>query len=418
MIRSSSHSLDFANPEKLQGLSAFLAEYRRVASMLMDALWNGVSQEGLNFSPREHELMIPSLLPNEYLQKFDTWLTARMKQCVGKQVCSMLKAAVRKRQKQLYMLKKLQREGKETKHLQRQIDIHPLVKPTVGQIKAELDARFVDFQEGNHFDLFVRIKQIGNSLSYNIPLKHTKVSRKWLKKGIQKQSIRLSEEQIVLFFEVEKQEVTGTRVVGADQGYKTVLSLSDQQTTKKCIHGYDLISIQAKLVRRKKGSKGFRKAQEHRRNYINWSLNQFKFGEIKEVRLEKVRRIRDNKKNAQVMTHWTYTEIKKKLERLAETEGFSLKEVPNEFRSQRCSQCGWVRKANRKGKTFRCTGCGYTADADLNAASNLELDLYEIPSWVRLQKVNRQGFYWRSDGLFFATQEPIVPETNLTKGVV
>ncbi|MFQ5795503.1 MAG: zinc ribbon domain-containing protein [Candidatus Bipolaricaulia bacterium] len=108
------------------------------------------------------------------------------------------------------------------------------------------------------------------------------------------------------------------------------------------------------------------------------------------------------------MTHWTYTVINRKLDSLSETDGFRLVEVPNEFRSQRCSACGWVRKANRTGKTFTCDTCGFITDADLNAASNLELDLYEVPVWVRRQGLNREGFYWTPDGLYTVGHEPIV----------
>lgn len=302
-------------------------------------------------------------------------------------------------------------EGKDSKYLQRKIDIQPLVKPKTEKIKAELDPRFVDFQKGNYFDFFIRIK-LGKGFSLNLPIKHTKVSRKWSRKGLQKQSIRLSEDRIVIFFDVQKAKQSGTKTAGADQGYKTLLSLSDGQVTQKCPHGHDLTSIQDKLARREKGSKGFKKAQDHRTNYINWSLNQLNFGDIKEVRLEKIHRIRCKKSSSRVMTHWTYTAIKKKLELASEVEGFSLKEIPNEFRSQRCSRCGKVRKANRKGKTFKCDLCGFTADADLNAASNLEFDLFEIPYWVRLKKLNREGFYWMHDGLFTLTWEPIVPKAN------
>jgi len=351
MIRSTSHSLKFANRGKVQEISVFLVEYRRLAEAIITDLWdNGLHDHEIDFSIQNNNLNLPSMLPNDYLKQFDSWLTARMKQCVGKQICSMVNAAVRKRQKQLFMLRKLQQEGKDAKYLQRKIDIQPLVKPRTEKIRAELDPRFVNFQSGNYFDLFVRIKTIGNDITFNLPIKHTKVSRKWSRQGLQKQSIRLSEDRIVIFFEVQKAKGTGTKTAGADQGYKTVLSLSDGQVTQKCPHGHDLTSIQAKLSRRKKGSKGFKKAQEHRTNYINWSLNQLNFSDIKEVRLEKVKRIRYKKSSSRVMTHWTYTVIKKKLESLSEVEGFNLKEVPNEFRSQRC-QCGWC--AKRTGKVKR-----------------------------------------------------------------
>ncbi len=95
MIRSTSHSLKFAHQGKLEDLLGFLGEYRRLPSLILDDLWeNGLSHGEFEFSIKDNKLSIPSMLPNDYLKKFDPWLTARMKQCVGKQVCSMIKAAI------------------------------------------------------------------------------------------------------------------------------------------------------------------------------------------------------------------------------------------------------------------------------------------------------------------------------------
>jgi hypothetical protein len=69
-------------------------------------------------------------------------------------------------------------------------------------------------------------------------------------------------------------------------------------------------------------------------------------------------------------------------------------------------------KVNRKGKTFLCRSCGYTEDSDKNAASNLLLDLVEVPYWVRLNNYNLSGFYWRADGLYNLSQELLVPDTS------
>jgi len=109
--------------------------------------------------------------------------------------------------------------------------------------------------------------------------------------------------------------------------------------------------------------------------------------------------------------------IKQKLISLSEIEGFKLVEVSNEFRSQRCSKCGWVRKANRKGKTFKCRQCGFTLDSDLNAASNLKLDLFKVPFWVRSQKLNHQGFFWAKDGLYSESHERIVRDAKESKNI-
>jgi hypothetical protein len=336
-----------------------------------------------------------------------------MLQCVGKQACGMINAATKKRSKQLYMLNKLQKEGEDTRKLQRKIDIQPLVKPNASNANAELDSRFVDFkEETSKFDMFVRVR-IAPIKSFNLPILHNKVSRKWLSKGELRPSVRLTDQSIVLIFAIPKVEKRKEgRILGCDQGSLTIASFSDSQVTQPCLHGHTLSSIQSKLARRVSDSKRFKEAQEHRENYINWSIKQINFSETKELRLEKIVNLRKGKRTSQNLKHWTYTLIKQKLIRISEEEGFQFIEVPNEFRSQRCSSCGWVRKANRKGKTFKCNKCGFTADADLNAASNLELDLFEVPWWVRSMKINLKGFYWTLDNLFSESWEPIVPNTN------
>jgi len=407
MIRSSAHTLRFANARKRENIALFLAEYRRLLQVLIDDIWeHGLPEFDVNIA--RNKLVVPIYLPNGYLAGHDSWLTARMKQCVGKQACSMIRAATAKRRKQLYMLRKLQRDGKDCRKLQSKIDRQALVKPNAQHAKAELDPRFVDFQTSAEFDLFVRIKTIGEGMVLKIPVRETKPSKKWQGQGRRKQSVRLSDDTLWFIYDVPDVPQRLGRVVGCDQGYKTVVTLSDGQVTKPCPHSHTLETIQAKLARRKKGSNGFRRAQEHRRNYIHWSLNQLNWSGIGKVRFEKVKHLRHGRRSSRKLSHWAYTIIRKKVVSLSETEGFVFEEVENAFRSQRCSRCGWVRKANRKGKTFHCNLCDFAEDADRNAASNLELNLFEIPRWVRWSQINRQGFFWQADGLFSASHEPIV----------
>jgi transposase len=410
LIRSSSHTLKYANKGKLENIEIFITEYRRVVQVIIDDVWGSGFE---NYNPSQNKLKAPSFISSERLNTYNTWLSARMVQCAGKQACAMLKAATEKRRKQLWKLKDLQNKKYAFANLQRKIDNFPLVKPNASNINIELDPRFIDFQDGDvGFDLFVRIKTIGNGMTFNIPIKHTKVSKKWISAGMLKKSIRITPDRLVLIYDIEDSKSEGSDVVAVDQGYLTVATLSDGQVTGKDAHGHDLVSIQAKLARCKKGSRGFARAQQHRKNYINWSINQLNFDNIQQLKLEKVVRIRHGNRQSRVMSHWTYTLIKKKLVSISEVKGFQLTEVPNEFRSQRCNQCGYVRKESRKGKTFKCVSCGHTTDADGNAASNLALDLYEIPYWVRQQRINRQGFYWTVDGLYNAGYEPIVRSTE------
>ena len=49
-----------------------------------------------------------------------------------------------------------------------------------------------------------------------------------------------------------------------------------------------------------------------------------------------------------------------------------LEKVAPAFTSWRCSECGTVdRKARESQAVFRCRSCGYSANADLNAARNI-----------------------------------------------
>lgn len=184
-------------------------------------------------------------------------------------------------------------------------------------------------------------------------------------------------------------------------------------TPDRCPHGHTLKSICQTISRRKSGSKGTQRTRQHRKNFVGWSLNQISFAHVKQINLEEVINLRRGKKqfNKSLM-HWTYTQIREKIERLADEKGFLLHSTSSSYRSQRCSRCGWVLKTNRKGKTFTCSVCNFTHDADLNAASNHSFDLVEIPKWVRRRKLNCKGFYWLETGLFSVGHEPIVRDAK------
>ena len=408
MIRSSKHSLKDCNPGKQTAITGFVSRYRDTVQKYVNILWNDFRDEGCSY------------LPSNVCNSIDSGveIDARIRQCAAAQACAMVNGTMIKHRKRLFVLGKLQRESeKDTKYLQRKIDCFPPSKPNADKVNPVLDSRFVDFQEteDGHFDMFVRVSQLGDKEEITIPLVYNKVSNKWRELGERKGSIRLGEKNVTLFFEVpDVPKRKEGRVLGADQGMLTALTLSDGQATQKDCHGHDLSSICAKLSRREKGSKGFEQAQSHRTNYTNWSINQLNFNGVKKVNLERIFNLRKGKSSSRKLSHWAYTGIKTKLVRLSEVEGFDLVEQDNKFRSQRCSKCGWVHKSNRKGKTFKCTSvnCDFVADADLNAASNHETELCDV-SRAWLDHLNRgPGFYWMKDGLYDRGGEPIVPRTK------
>ena len=67
----------------------------------------------------------------------------------------------------------------------------------------------------------------------------------------------------------------------------------------------------------------------------------------------------------------TWGMLREQLRYKAEWAGREFAVVPAQHTSQRCSQCGVIAAGNRSGKTYRCRGCGYEGDADVNAALNI-----------------------------------------------
>lgn len=112
------------------------------------------------------------------------------------------------------------------------------------------------------------------------------------------------------------------------------------------------------------------------------------------------------------MKHWNYAELFDKLDSKLYDAGVQINKVSPTYTSQRCSSCGWVRKGNRKKKEFKCDKCGFTADADLNASTNLSLSLLPIGKQQRLSKINKTGFYW-----LCSCQESIVPDARKTSSI-
>jgi transposase len=263
------------------------------------------------------------------------------------------------------------------------------------------------------FDGFLKLYCLRKPFGHiYIPIKYTKHTNKLINKGYQrKTSWIIGKDSVSSLWGYDPLPTTGTIIVGADQGAKTCLTLSNGQATTTNKHGYDLASIMKKLSRRKKGSKGFKRAQEERTNYINWAINQLDINNIKELRLEKLYDVRRGCNSGRFLGHWTYTAINKKIINRCQEEGVPIKEQSPTYRSQRCSKCGWTHKSNRKKKEFKCICCGYSLDADLNGACNHVVDLFPLPIGMWRSQLNRKGFFWNETGLFDSIgQELTVPD--------
>ena len=77
------------------------------------------------------------------------------------------------------------------------------------------------------------------------------------------------------------------------------------------------------------------------------------------------------KKARSLIGSWSPTMLLSFIKYKAEMIGKTIILVNSHFTSQACSRCGDIRKANRKGKTFKCCVCGYSLHSDLNASRNI-----------------------------------------------
>lgn len=74
------------------------------------------------------------------------------------------------------------------------------------------------------------------------------------------------------------------------------------------------------------------------------------------------------------LKNWDYFDLKSKIKYKAEEAGIKVIDVQPEYTSQRCSKCGNIDENNRTTQAlFKCTSCGYAANADYNASQNLAI---------------------------------------------
>lgn len=66
---------------------------------------------------------------------------------------------------------------------------------------------------------------------------------------------------------------------------------------------------------------------------------------------------------------WPFAQLRSFLEYKGKLAGVNVVAIPPAYTSQTCSKCLHI--GIRNGKSFRCTHCGFVADADYNAARNI-----------------------------------------------
>lgn len=103
--------------------------------------------------------------------------------------------------------------------------------------------------------------------------------------------------------------------------------------------------------------------------------------------------IKARKANRNKLHNWSFFDLKAKIEYKAKRFGIPFVAIDPRNTSKQCSECGHIAKANRKAQAiFKCTVCGYSCNADQNAAVNIAARGSEyVTSLYKFAHLNTHG---------------------------
>ena len=367
MIRSSALTLKFATSKKLNTLDLVFDEYARVVNLYIDAL--SQSKE----------------LPKFTNFKVDTWLSARLQQCAGKQATEVVKSTRKKDAK--IRLKKYKRIYKYFLNKQRQnkfiskkfseLNLKYKIKPRYDGKSINLDNRFWSINTStNLFDYWVKLGSIGNKIGLLLPLKnhkHNKKFKDWKRVGSCRLLRNNGKFKIELIYEQEAPKLAKpSKILAIDAGINCLMSCSDGRQI-----GLELKKLLNELNRKKQKSKSYQRKLSQIHNYVCWCVNQLDWLNLSDLVVENLKYIQiDTKKRVskatrKLLSKWNLGLWHCAIEQKCEENCVYLHSVEPKYTSQTCPRCGNVDKRNRDGELFRCVNCGYEANADLNASVNI-----------------------------------------------
>jgi len=422
MLRTTKHSLSIANNKKRHDLSKVLYRAKIFYSMCIEYLWKThIKYTNGEFSIRNDLLNLP-LYHDHNVIKYNP-LSCTLKNMIFYQALGAIGSAVENRRRMLWSLTQA-KDAEHSARLSAKLKKLKVVKPNIpDNFSIEISSGCGTFvkSESRAIFGFLRLGPLGSKFKpIYLPIQNYKYLDTYSKdeEWVMKKSFLITADTVIIRWEKKSHPKSDGITVGGDTGFKTVLTFSDGQATPHHDKdGHSLESICRKMLRKKKGSKAFKACQEHRENFIHWSINQLDLDHIKEVKLEEVVNIFHGKKTSRLMRSWTNSIIEEKIRQKLELKDVSLSFNKSPYRSQRCSNCSLVLKSNRKGKVYRCKSCKIELDSDLNGANNNSIDLPQIPWWLFNSGKNKSGFLWKVDGFFEPDgrelRVPGVPKDNM-----
>jgi transposase len=240
---------------------------------------------------------------------------------------------------------------------------------------AVLDAKFVSVEEGEgSFDLAVRLSTLNKSKRITILTKQTAVFSKWNDWPGSRliQGCALSEDSLILGFEIPESIKADGSVLGIDIGVHKLISDSNGDH-----YGREFKKVRDKIRGRKPGSKSRTRAFKERENLINRTINQLPLSNVRVIGVEALHDMKRGKQSIRgksfrkAMAPWTYRRVLNRIECKAQENRVLLVRVDSANTSRTCPACGAVHKDNRRGEKFLCLTCDHAGDADTFGAQNV-----------------------------------------------
>jgi len=150
-------------------------------------------------------------------------------------------------------------------------------------------------------------------------------------------------------------------------------------TSNRRYYGKKIENLLDKIQRKQQSSKTFDRALKERNEYINRVVKELPYNRLKTIVIEDIKdlfRISKKKRKLRKIQRskyqrWVYAYLFERIKQLTEATGVHVVSVNPAYTSQKCSECEFIHKLNRKGENFFCRNCGYKSDADFNASKNI-----------------------------------------------
>ena len=173
--------------------------------------------------------------------------------------------------------------------------------------------------------------------------------------------------------------ITGDKRIGVDLGINNIAICSDNTFWKfgpvKAVKGkyqYLRSKLQSKGTRSAKRKLCQLSGRERRfqrdvnHTIANWIVSK----PYDLIVLDDLTNIGNDRKNKK-LGKWSFAELRSIIEYKAAAIGKKVMIIDPRYTSRTCSRCGFQKKENRNGRTFKCKRCGFQIDADLNASRNI-----------------------------------------------